>query len=209
MPDWLVFIVFAIAWTSVLVLLHETGHALAALALTDGDVSISMRGAGVLGGSVSYDPASLRHARGEAWIAAAGPAVTLFAATVLWLAWLGSGSNSPDAGRSGSMGRDAAFRDERVAAPLRGWSRRAGRHRRAGDLEGPDGCPARWDRARSAPARRARARCPPHVRGAAGADRGAGVRRGSAGRRGAGRHLRPGRPDAAQRRAEVAGRGSG
>src|SRR5215207_6486029 len=95
MPDWLVFIVFAIAWTSVLVLLHETGHALAALALTDGDVSISMRGAGVLGGSVSYDPASLRHARGEAWIAAAGPAVTLFAATVLWLAWLGCGSNSP------------------------------------------------------------------------------------------------------------------
>jgi hypothetical protein len=93
-PDWLVFILFSVAWSPLLVLLHETGHALAALALTDGEVSISMRGAGVLGGSVSYDPASLRHARGEAWIAAAGPAVTLFAAAVLWLAWLSSGSNS-------------------------------------------------------------------------------------------------------------------
>jgi hypothetical protein len=94
-PDWLVFILFGIAWSPVLVLLHEAGHALAALALTDGEVSISMRGAGVLGGSVSYDPASLRRARGEAWVAAAGPAVTLFAATVLWLAWLRSGSTSP------------------------------------------------------------------------------------------------------------------
>jgi hypothetical protein len=75
--DWLVFIAFCLAWTPVLVLLHETAHAFAALALTDGEVSISTRGAGVLGGSVSYDPASPRHARGEAWIAAAGPAATL------------------------------------------------------------------------------------------------------------------------------------
>jgi hypothetical protein len=80
-PDWLAFIVLGVAWTPVLVFLHEAAHAFAALALTDGDVSISMRGAGAWGGSVNYEPASLRRARGEAWIAAAGPAVTLIAAT--------------------------------------------------------------------------------------------------------------------------------
>jgi hypothetical protein len=76
------------------VLLHEAAHAFAALALTDGEVSISMRGAGLLGGSATYEPASLRHARDEAWIAAAGPAATLLVAAVLWFAWFGSGSDS-------------------------------------------------------------------------------------------------------------------
>jgi hypothetical protein len=92
--DWLAFILLSAAWIPVLVLLHEAAHACAALALTDGEVSISMRGAGVLGGSVSYQPASLRHPHDEAWIAAAGPAATFLAATVLWVAWLGSGSDS-------------------------------------------------------------------------------------------------------------------
>jgi hypothetical protein len=44
--------------------------------------------------SVTYDGAGLRHPRDAAWIAAAGPAATFVAATVLWLAWLGSGSDS-------------------------------------------------------------------------------------------------------------------
>ncbi len=85
-PDALAFILLSVAWAPVLVLLHEAAHAFAALALTDGDVSISTRGAGLLGGSATYEPASLRHARDEAWIAAAGPAATLLIATVLWSA---------------------------------------------------------------------------------------------------------------------------
>ena len=92
MPWWLAFILLAAVWSPLLVLLHELGHAFAALVLTDGEVSISTRGAGVSGGSVTYEPARLRHPHGEAWIAAAGPAVTLFAATALWLAWLSSES---------------------------------------------------------------------------------------------------------------------
>ncbi len=94
MPDWLAVILLSIAWAPVLVLLHEAAHAFAALALTDGEVSIHMRGAGLLGGSATYEPESLRHRRDEAWIAAAGPAATLVCAAVLWLAWLGSGSDS-------------------------------------------------------------------------------------------------------------------
>lgn len=94
MPWWLAFILLAAVWGPVLVLLHEVGHAFAALALTDGEVSIDLHGAGLAGGRVNFEPVRLRHPRGEAWIAAAGPAVTLFAATVLWLAWLRSGSNS-------------------------------------------------------------------------------------------------------------------
>jgi hypothetical protein len=92
--DWLVFPVLGLAWAPVLVLLHEAGHALAAMALTDGEVSISLHGAGVLGGRVTYEPATLRRARGEVWIAAAGPAVTLVAAVVLWMVWLTSGADN-------------------------------------------------------------------------------------------------------------------
>jgi len=43
---------------------------------------------------VTFDPTSLRRPRGEVWIAAAGPAATFVAGAVLWLAWLGSGSDS-------------------------------------------------------------------------------------------------------------------
>ena len=94
MPDWLLFILLATAWAPLLVLLHELGHALAAMTLTDGDVSIHMRGAGLFGGAVEYEPAALRHGRGEAWIAAAGPVVTLVAAVILWVAWRDSGAES-------------------------------------------------------------------------------------------------------------------
>jgi hypothetical protein len=90
----LVPVLLVIPWIPVLVLLHEAAHAFAALALTDGEVSISLRGAGILGGSASFDSSTLRHPRSEAWIAAAGPAATFLAATVLWLACLGSGSDS-------------------------------------------------------------------------------------------------------------------
>jgi hypothetical protein len=87
-PDWLEFPVLVFAWSPVLLLLHESGHAFAALALTDGEVSMSLRGAGFLGGKVTYEPARVRHPRDELWIAAAGPSVTLAAAVVLWVAWL-------------------------------------------------------------------------------------------------------------------------
>jgi len=93
-PDWLLFPLLAIAWSPLLVLLHELGHALTAMALTDGPVSIHMRGAGVFGGAVHYEPATLRRSRAEAWIAAAGPAVTMVVAAVLWLAWLDGGTES-------------------------------------------------------------------------------------------------------------------
>jgi hypothetical protein len=93
-PDWLAFPLLATAWGPLLVLLHELGHALAAMALTDGEVEIDMRAAGVFGGSVTYEPARLRRPRHEAWIAAAGPAVTLLVAAVLWLAWVESAADS-------------------------------------------------------------------------------------------------------------------
>ena len=75
-------------------LLHELGHGLAALALTEGDVSIRMRGAGLAGGTASYDGAHLRGRRSEVLIAAAGSAVSLVAAGVLWLALLNTDSFS-------------------------------------------------------------------------------------------------------------------
>jgi len=59
-PDLLLFPLLAIAWSPVLVLLHELGHALAAMALTDGEVSIQMRGAGMFGGSATYEDARIR-----------------------------------------------------------------------------------------------------------------------------------------------------
>src|ERR1700752_1219383 len=82
------------AWAPVLVLLHELGHGLAAILLTDGDVELDMRGAGLLGGKVTFEASRIRRPRDEAWIAAAGPAVSLVLAVVLWLVWLGSGATS-------------------------------------------------------------------------------------------------------------------
>jgi hypothetical protein len=90
----LAFPLLGVAWAPVLVLLHELGHALAAILLTDGDVELDVRGAGVLGGKVTYEASRIRRPRDEAWIAAAGPAVSLVLAVVLWLAWLGSGATS-------------------------------------------------------------------------------------------------------------------
>jgi hypothetical protein len=84
--------VLAVAWTPVLVLLHELGHAFAALVLTDGEVSVGM---GPLGGWATYEPERLRRSRDAAWIAAAGPAVSLTIAIALWSAWVGAG---PDFG---------------------------------------------------------------------------------------------------------------
>jgi hypothetical protein len=53
------FPLLGIAWAPVLVLLHELGHALAAILLTDGEVELDVRGAGILGGNlrVVADPA--------------------------------------------------------------------------------------------------------------------------------------------------------
>jgi hypothetical protein len=93
-PDLLLFPLLALAWSPLLVLLHELGHAFAALALSSGDVEIDMNGAGFFGGRATYEPNRLRRPRDEALIAAAGPAVTLVLAAVLWLAWAQSGADS-------------------------------------------------------------------------------------------------------------------
>lgn len=79
------------AWGVPLVVLHEVAHGLAALALTRGPVSIELHRGGLSGGSAIYEPDRRRHARAEALIAAAGPAVSLLAAVVLWAAWIGEG----------------------------------------------------------------------------------------------------------------------
>jgi hypothetical protein len=92
-PDWLLLVLLATAWTPLLVLLHELGHALTAMALTDGGVSVELRKAGLMGGAATYD-GELRYRRAEAWIAAAGPAVSLAVAAVLWFAWVKSGADS-------------------------------------------------------------------------------------------------------------------
>lgn len=96
---WLV--VVTALWAPVLVLTHELGHAGAALRLTSGPVLIGGPGkaegwvlegdrlqmqlaAGVFfGGRCDYDPQTLLRPRAEAWIAAAGPAVSLLASLVL------------------------------------------------------------------------------------------------------------------------------
>ena len=76
-------------------MLHELGRALAAMTLTDGEVGIDMRGAGVLGDRATYEPSRIRHPHGEAWIAAAGPAVTLTVATIYgWPGWAAARSRS-------------------------------------------------------------------------------------------------------------------
>jgi hypothetical protein len=80
-------LVLGVAWAPLLLLLHELGHALAALALTDGAVKIGFGRGGVFGYCL-YEPETLRSARAEVWIVAAGPAVSLAAAGVLWaMAW--------------------------------------------------------------------------------------------------------------------------
>jgi hypothetical protein len=88
------FPLLGIAWAPVLVLLHELGHALAAILLTDGEVELDVRGAGILGGKVTYESSPIRHSRDEAWIAAAGPAATLVVVLILWIVWFGSGATS-------------------------------------------------------------------------------------------------------------------
>jgi hypothetical protein len=105
-PDWLAYTLLGVAWSPILVLLHELGHALAALALTDGEVSIDMRAAGLRGGVASYSSSSLRNPRAEALIAAAGPAVSLGAASVLFYAWVAKapGSLILGAGALGAIG---------------------------------------------------------------------------------------------------------
>jgi hypothetical protein len=88
-PSWLSLLLLSFAWAPPLVLLHELGHAFAALALTDGEVKIRMRPQYVfmLWGECVYEPHSLRSPRSEALIAAAGPAVTLVITVALgWAA---------------------------------------------------------------------------------------------------------------------------
>jgi hypothetical protein len=52
----------------------------------------------MLGGKVSYEPATLRRSRDEVWIAAAGPAATFAAAAVLWIVWPKSDTPTPNRG---------------------------------------------------------------------------------------------------------------
>jgi hypothetical protein len=95
--DWLELLALTLVWTPVLVLVHELGHAFAALLLTRGDVSIQLRSGGLDGGSATYDADRLRRPRDEAWIAAAGPAVSLAAACLLW--WLWAKTPADDSGK--------------------------------------------------------------------------------------------------------------
>lgn len=78
-----------VVWQPLLLVLHELGHALAALALTRGEVRIDLA-RGPFVGVCEYDPSEPRVPRAEAWIAAAGPAVSLGVAATLWVAALGS-----------------------------------------------------------------------------------------------------------------------
>jgi hypothetical protein len=93
-PDWLAFLLLIALWSLPLTLLHELGHGAAALLLTDGEVSIGLERGGLRGGWASYDSARVRRPRDEAWIFAAGPATSLAAAIVLWIAWVAGGSGS-------------------------------------------------------------------------------------------------------------------
>jgi hypothetical protein len=89
-PSWLSLLLLSLAWGPPLVLLHELGHAFAALAVTDGEVKIRMRPghALLLWGERTYEPESVRTLRSEALIVAAGPAVTLVVAVALgWAAF--------------------------------------------------------------------------------------------------------------------------
>ena len=89
-------------WAPVLFFVHELGHALAALVLTDGrvaiglghpssgdslriartDLRLSLRSC-FAGGWASYDPERLWRGRHEAWIALAGPVSSFLAGVVL------------------------------------------------------------------------------------------------------------------------------
>jgi hypothetical protein len=81
-PSFFEWMLLSLAWCPVLTLLHEVGHALAALALTDGEVKIRM-GWWFGFGECTYDASRPRTPRAEAWIAAAGPAVSLGCSVVL------------------------------------------------------------------------------------------------------------------------------
>ena len=89
MPDIVATLLIGAAWSVPLVVLHELGHGLAALALTRGRVSMELRHGGLSGGRIAYEAVGLRHPRAVALIAAAGPAVSLLSAAVLCVAWLG------------------------------------------------------------------------------------------------------------------------
>ena len=101
--------VLAVLWSWPLVILHELGHALAALLLTDGRVIVGVGGhrdqlvltAGRVelglspaiapGGECMLDEGGLRMPKAEAWIAAAGPFASLCAGVVLLAAALNYG----------------------------------------------------------------------------------------------------------------------
>jgi hypothetical protein len=99
-PLWLT-VVVAFLWTPALVLLHELGHALTALDMTEGRVCMKAGSPTMVnlrvgrlelalspwpgfGGSCEYEPDTLRGSpRGEAWIVVAGPVTSLLTGVVL------------------------------------------------------------------------------------------------------------------------------
>jgi hypothetical protein len=82
--DVLVVMLLAMAWGLPLLVLHELGHAVAALHLTRGEIGVHVD---FRGGRCVYDSDRLERPRAEAWIAVAGPAVSLLAAAVItWAA---------------------------------------------------------------------------------------------------------------------------
>ena len=96
---WLV--VPVLVWSVPLTLAHELGHAACALELGAeealvtigtgprvariplGRVTIELRLVAIAGGTCQYDGDSLRRARADAWVAAAGPLATLFCLSLL------------------------------------------------------------------------------------------------------------------------------
>jgi hypothetical protein len=109
MWELLVVIALATLWTWPLVILHELGHAVAALLLTGGRVTVgvgdrreqlvlaagrlelSLSPALAPGGECVIDPSALKVPKAEAWIAAAGPLTSLAAGVVLLAAALDGG----------------------------------------------------------------------------------------------------------------------
>jgi len=109
-------------WAPLTVLMHELAHAAAALKLTDGEVrvssSVAENGWTLAGdrlevelspwiflgmGRCTFEPATLRRPRAEAWVAAAGPVASLLAAIAMAILAVGAEGPTPS-GRSWEQG---------------------------------------------------------------------------------------------------------
>jgi hypothetical protein len=122
------FLLAMLAWTPVVVLLHELGHAAAALHATRGEVRVVVGSEGGMRvklerlelrlwpipvalpvGMCEYEPATLSRPRAEAWIALAGPMASLLWAVLLArLASAASGGVAAGGGGAAACGAAGA-----------------------------------------------------------------------------------------------------